>query len=104
MKKDKMTAELIKLQNELRVLKASAQYARAEAYRNIDKAGQDRYMASAVTITIKNINSDKNIIVEEVAISDGLSPATIAAIKADIKRSYDLTDSLSIFKIKEPTK
>jgi len=91
MKKDKVLLELTAVRNELRVLKATQPYAQAEAYRNIDKCGQDRYMGSAVTITIRNINKDKNIVVEEVAISDGLSPETIAAIKADIKRSYDLS-------------
>lgn len=84
--------ELRVLRNELRVNKACDIYALAEAYRNIDKCGQDRYMASAVTIIIKNINTkaSNNVVIEEVAITDGLSPATIAAIKADIKRSYDL--------------
>jgi len=83
----------------LRVLKASQNYALAEAYRNIDKTGQDRYMASAITIIIKNINVSKNVIVEEVCINDGLSQATIDAIKADIKRSYDIANSYSHNKI-----
>lgn len=48
-------------------------------------------MASGVTITINNINKTNSTIVEEVMIADGLSPETIAAIKADIKRSYKLT-------------
>ena len=57
---------------------------------NITKANQDKYNGSGVTITIKNINQDNNVIVEEVMIIDGLSDDTIACIQADIKRTYDL--------------
>lgn len=101
MSKAKRLEEINKLRNELRVLKACDRYALAEAYRKIDKCGQDRYMASAVTITIRNINVNNNIIVEEVAITDGLSSDTIAAIKADIKRSYDIKNGFTYDKIVE---
>jgi hypothetical protein len=103
MSKQKRAEELNKLKNELRVMKASDLSTVCAAYRDIDKCGQDRYMASAVTITIKNINVNKNTIVEEVAISDGLSPDTIEAIKRDIKRGYDITMSYPHNKIKEVT-
>lgn len=91
MKKEKLALHCNAVANELRVLKASRLSVYCAAYRNLDKCGQDRYMASGVTITIKNINKTDNTIVEEVIIADGLSPETIAAIKADIKRSYELT-------------
>jgi len=92
MSKEKRAAQLAKVTNELRVLKASQNYALAQAHRQIDKCGQDRYMASAVTIIIRNINVANNVVVEEVAISDGFSQATIDAIKADIERSYKLAN------------
>lgn len=99
MKKSKLELENNSLKNELRVLKASELFTICEAYRNINKCGQDRYMASGVTITLKNINQDKNTIVEEVCIADGLSLATITAIKQDIKRSYDLKNDFPLTKI-----
>jgi hypothetical protein len=87
--KPKNADKLKALQNEVRVLKASQLFVLTDAYRKIDKCGQDRYMGSGITLTIKNINKDNNVIVEEVIITDGLSPETIAAIKADLKRSYE---------------
>jgi hypothetical protein len=90
MSKKERVQEILVLKNKLRVLGASQLMTVCNAYKQVDKCGQDRYMASAVTITIKNINVNNNVIVEEVAIGDGLSPDTIAAIKADIKRGYDL--------------
>lgn len=90
MTEEDLMAENAELRNKIRVLEACGLHAICEAYRNIDKCGSDRYLGSAVTITIKNINKTKNTVVEEVAISDGLSDETIAAIKADIKRSHEL--------------
>ena len=92
MKKLNIIKENEALKHELRVMKASQKSVICEAFRNVSKCGTDRYMGSAVTITIRNINKDKNVVVEEVCISDGLSAETIAAIKADLKRSYDLLD------------
>ena len=90
MSKEKRIQEIALLKNKLRVLEASQLGTICSAYKNVDRCGQDRFMASAVTITIRSINVSNNTIVEEVAISDGLSVETIAAIKADIKRSHDL--------------
>lgn len=45
-------------------------------------------MASAAILTITGLGG--RVIVAPVAIRDGLSAATIAAIKADLQRSYDL--------------
>jgi hypothetical protein len=90
MSKEKRVQEIVQLKNKLRVLEAGQLSALCSAYKNVDRCGQDRFMASAVTITIRSINVSNNTIVEEVAISDGLSVETITAIKADIKRSLDL--------------
>ena len=78
------------LKNRLRVLEASQLFRICEAARNIEKCGTDRYLASAVTITIRNINTGNNVVVEEVVINDGLSTETIQAIQRDLRRSYAL--------------
>jgi len=76
------------LQHKVRVLEASQLNRRANAIRNIDKCGE-KYLASAVTLAIRNINRDNTVIIEEVCIDDGLSADTIAALKRDLIRSYD---------------
>ena len=78
------------LEHELRVLKACGISRICDAYRTLENCGIDKYLGSAVTITIKNINREKEIIIEEVAITDGLSAESIDALKNDLKRSYDL--------------
>lgn len=68
------------------------------SYRDMDKTGNDRYMASGVIISIQNINKTKSTIIEPTMIMDGLSAETIEAIKKDIKRSYDLRMSFNTIK------
>lgn len=63
------------------------------AYREIAKANTDKYMASGVIITVQNLSGAT--IVEPFMVQDGLSADTIAALQADIKRSYDLRISLA---------
>lgn len=72
-----------------RVMELESQLASraAQASRDIEKAG-DSLMASAAILTITGLGG--RVIVAPVAIRDGLSPATIAAIKADLARSFDL--------------
>lgn len=72
-----------------RVMELEAQLASraAQASRDIEKAG-DSLMASAAVLTITALGG--RVIVAPVAIRDGLSAATIAAIKADLARSFDL--------------
>lgn len=90
-----LLSKKFRLAHQLRVCKAGDISTLAIAYKHMDKTSSDRYMASGVTITIKNINANDEVIVEEVLISDGLSKETIEAIKADIKRSYDMRLSLN---------
>lgn len=78
------------LKRELEILKADSFHALTTAYKAIDKCSSKNYMASGITITIKNINKTNSIICEEFCILDGLSDETIQTIKNDIKRSYDL--------------
>lgn len=56
--------------------------------RSIDKVSQNKLTGSAAILTISIYKGD--VVVGPVAIKDGLSDATIAAIKADLLRSYNL--------------
>lgn len=67
-----------------------------EAYMAIDKDGRPKYMASGVIIILRNLSGD--VILGPVMITDGLSDATIAAIKADIKATYDMRLALNAIK------
>lgn len=88
MEKQKETRK--ELKRKLQITESDSFYALTNAYKNIDSCTTDNFMASGVTITIKNINKNNPIICEEFCIIDGLSEETIKAIKKDIKRSYDL--------------
>lgn len=55
---------------------------------NIVKCSTDRMMASGVILTITALGGRE--LVEPVLIRDGLSPETIDAIQADLRRSYQL--------------
>ena len=59
------------------------------ATRTIDKAGARHCTGSAVILELTFLGGIK--VIEPVAIKDGLSEETIAAIKADLKRSYERT-------------
>ncbi len=60
------------------------QFASAELH----KAGTDKMTASGVLLQLTALGGRE--IINPVVILDGLSPETIAAIKADLRRSYDL--------------
>ena len=55
---------------------------------NIHKASTERLMGSGVILQLTALGGRK--IVDPVLIKDGLSPATIESIKADLRRTYDL--------------
>lgn len=54
----------------------------------IDRAGTAKMMASGVLLQLTAVGGKE--IINPVMIKDGLSDETIAAIKADLTRSYDL--------------
>lgn len=58
----------------------------ADAADALDGAG-DRLMASAAVLSITALGG--RVIVDPVAISDGLSADTIAAIRADLARTFE---------------
>lgn len=82
------------LKRDLQVKEADNFFRLATAYEKIDKCGQKNYTGSGVTMTIQNINKENFVVCEEFLILDGLSDETISAIKADIKRTYDLKTAL----------
>ena len=91
--------KLAEIEHRLRVAKATDILTLAQAHKNVEKATVERYSLSAIMLTIRDINNPCNIIMEEVAIS-GLSPNTIAALQADIKRTYDERINHPMCKIK----
>lgn len=82
-----MKAELDKIKQKHIELAASSMCAHKSAYSNIKWANTESRMASGVLLTLTAIGG-KEII--QVMIGDGLSDSTIAAIRADIKRSQEL--------------
>jgi len=87
---DELYEDNKELKRRLEILEAGNINRLTEAYRKIDKCTIKNYMASGVTLTIKNINKKNFTICDEFMIGDGLSDETIEAIKKDIKRAYDL--------------
>jgi hypothetical protein len=55
----------------------------------LDKVSTDHLMGSGVLLQLSGIGGKE--LINPVMIKDGLSKSTIDAIKADLKRSYDLT-------------
>lgn len=84
-KKPKSRADLEREIKELKGQLANAYYIAANA---IHKASVDHLMASGAVLSISALGGRE--IIDSVVIRDGLSKETIAAIRADLKRSYDL--------------
>jgi hypothetical protein len=85
-----MAKKLTRAQLERKVLELESQlihvYHFADA--TIHKAGTSYMMASAVLLQITALGGRE--IIPAVAIRDGLSDETIAAIRADLRRSFSL--------------
>jgi hypothetical protein len=62
------------------------------ASRSIDKAGTKKLMGSGVIISLVVLGGRE--IIEPLCIRDGLSDETIAALKADFARSYEIATML----------
>ena len=90
MHKKKQTKKQRITQLEKQLEQAHAQQAHSYhfASQTIDKASTDRLMASGVILKLEFIGGKE--VFSPVCIKDGLSPETIAAIKADLVRSYEL--------------
>lgn len=77
-------------QLERQILELESQLAHRYAFAQstIDKASTDKMMESGVLLQLTAIGGRE--LINPVVIKDGLSKATIEAIKADLNRSYDL--------------
>lgn len=84
-KKAKTRSELEREIKELKGQLANSYYLASNA---VERASANHLMASGAVLTITALGGRE--IIDSVVIRDGLSKETIAAIKADLKRSYDL--------------
>lgn len=82
------------LQCQILELKAQLTSTYYYASQDITKCGNDKMMASGVILQISALGGRE--LLEPVCIYDGLSQATIDAIKADLKRSHDISTEFSI--------
>lgn len=78
----------LELERKVRELEAQLAHQYHFASRTIDKAGIKSLTGSGVIISLVTLGGRE--IIEPVCIRDGLSPETIAALKADFARSYDI--------------
>ena len=83
-KQTKTRADLLRQVAELNAQLASAYHFAAAT---LDKAGQDRMMASGVLLQMTALGGRELIV--PVVIRDGFSADTLAAIRRDIVRSYE---------------
>lgn len=89
MSKPKQTkaARIVELERKLREAEASQVHLYHFASATIDKASTDYLMASGVIISLTVLGGRE--IFSPVMIRNGLSKETIAALKADLVRSYE---------------
>ena len=85
-KKPKQTRQ--DLERKVRELEAQLVHRCHFASRTIDKAGIKSLTGSGVIISLVTLGGRE--IIEPVCIRDGLSDETIAALKADFVRSYEI--------------
>lgn len=81
-------ARIAELERKLAEAMAGQAHVYHFASATMDKASTNHLMASGVILTLTVLGGRQ--VFEPVLIRDGLSPETIAAIKADMLRSYDL--------------
>lgn len=87
MKTNKNKLRIAELERQL--VEANSQLAHVYhfASANLHKAGMDKLTGSGVILTLTALGG--RVICDPVMIRDGLSPETIATLKADFIRSYD---------------
>lgn len=76
------------LERKIRELEAQLVHRCHFASRTIDKAGTKSLTGSGVILSLVTLGGRE--IIEPVCIRDGLSDETIAALKADFSRSYEI--------------
>lgn len=82
MKKTKQLEHYLMLQKASDILNLS------QAHYNLNDANQTKYKASGVIVEVKDLTG--KTIVQPFTVSDGLSQDTIEALRADVKRTYDV--------------
>lgn len=87
-KKLELEKQIQSLQWKLKEMEAQLVHQYHFAAAQIGKASIAKVTGSAVVLELTFLGGTK--VMEPVAIRDGLSDETIAAIKADLKRSYDV--------------
>lgn len=78
---------IIELERQLKEAQAYQIHTHYFASTELDKFGIDKMMGSGVILELSTLGG--RTVLTPVMISDGLSPETIAAIKADLVRSYN---------------
>lgn len=85
----KVTKSRSDLEREIKELKGQLAYVYAIVCNNLIAASTDRLTGSGAVLSISTLGGRQ--VIDSVVIRDGLSPETIAALRADLKRSYELT-------------
>lgn len=80
------------MERKIRELEAQLTHRCHFAARTIDKAGIKSLIGSGVILSLVTLGGRE--IIEPVCIRDGLSDETIAALKADFVRSYEIATML----------
>ena len=83
------SAMIADLQRKLRDAEAHQIHRYHFASKEVEAFNMDRFMGSSVIIEITAEGKKRDYSMGPVAIRNGLSPETIKAIKADLKRSFD---------------
>ena len=86
---------LTREQLERKLLETQAQLAHVYHFASLDlqKASTSQLMGSGVILQLSFLGGKE--VFAPVCIKDGLSPETVEAIRADLKRSFNLTTSLA---------
>lgn len=79
---------IVDLERQLKEALAGHAHVYHSAHRALDKASTKNLMGSAVIVTLTGIGGRE--ICNPVLIRDGLSEETLAALKADLVRSYEV--------------
>ena len=87
-KKQTKAQRITELERKLREVEAGQAHVYHFADATLDKASTDHLAASGVIVTLTVLGGRE--IHSPVLIRDGLSKETIAALKGDLRRSYDL--------------
>ena len=89
MKTEKKTKaqHLVELERKLFVAQAPQSYRHHFASKALDRLNTDKVMGSGLIVTVTHLSGEQAF--EPVMICNGLSKETIAALKADLARSFN---------------